>query len=64
MTAAVQPFRPKPSPSVGPCGSGTNPGGVSPACGETRGTRLFICGRRCPAHFPINRKTGEAAVAS
>lgn len=55
MTAKVLPFRArtevKPQRPVGPCNSGTVPGGVSPPCGRTD-TKPFVYGPRCPTHEP------------
>lgn len=61
MTAAALPIRPPAAPvrSAGPCGSGTVPGEVTKPCGVTEDTQLYPGGILCPAHKPINRKTGR-----
>lgn len=65
MTAAILPFRPASTQvrSAGPCGSGTDPQRPTPPCGVTEGSRLFPQGWLCPAHVPVNRKTGLRGAA-
>lgn len=63
MTATVLPLPAEVRVSAGPCGSGATPGQVTAPCGVTEGSRPFPTGVRCPAHFPINRKTGRRDAA-
>lgn len=53
MTAPLVP--PVFVPTPGRCGAAHTDGG--PRCGATP-IRLYPAGERCPAHAPINHKTG------